>query len=44
MMFFASIAALAALGAIGGMTQRRRAPDEGAPDYGEASPRSIGQG
>lgn len=44
MMFFASIAALAALGAIGGMTQRRRAPDEGAPDYGEASRRSIGQG
>jgi hypothetical protein len=44
MMFFASIAAFAALGAVAHMVQRRRTPDAGASDYGDGSRRSLGQG
>jgi hypothetical protein len=44
MMFFASIAALAALGAVARMVKQRRAPDEGVTHYGDGSPRSLGQG
>jgi hypothetical protein len=44
MMFFASLAALVALGAVGRLVRRHRAPDGGASDYQSRNHGSVGQG